>query len=179
MVVESVPGNPRDKGNSAQCPSASRSLKAGHALVIGAGMAGLLTARVLAGHFERITVLERDQLPATSEDRKGVPQGRHVHGLLARGGPLLTPFFPGIVQETLEAGATPFDVTADFLWHHFGGYKVRHQTGMVGLSVSRALLESAVRARVLSLQNLNCLQGVAVQGLIPGPDRCVAGVKLV
>src|SRR5262249_32861861 len=27
--------------------------------------------------------------------------------------------------------------------------------------------------------NINCLQGVAVQGLIPGPDRCVAGVKLV
>src|SRR5262249_12191966 len=179
MVVEGVPGNTRDKGVSTQCPSASRSPKAGHALVIGAGMAGLLTARVLAGHFERITLLDRDQLPAAPEDRKGVPQGRHVHGLLARGGQLLTRFFPGIVQELLDGGATPFDVTADFLWHHFGAYKFRHKTGMVGLSVSRALLESAVRSRVLSLQNINCFQGVAVQGLIPGPDRCVAGVKLV
>ena len=34
-----------------------------HALVIGAGMAGLAAARVLADHFERVLVLERDGLP--------------------------------------------------------------------------------------------------------------------
>ena len=34
-----------------------------HAVVLGAGMAGLLAARVLAGHFGQVTVVDRDRLP--------------------------------------------------------------------------------------------------------------------
>ena len=34
-----------------------------HAVVIGASMAGLATARVLADHFDAVTVLDRDPLP--------------------------------------------------------------------------------------------------------------------
>lgn len=34
-----------------------------HAVVLGAGLAGLLTARVLAERFARVTVLDRDELP--------------------------------------------------------------------------------------------------------------------
>jgi predicted flavoprotein YhiN len=34
-----------------------------HAIVVGASMAGMLAARVLADTFERVTVLERDALP--------------------------------------------------------------------------------------------------------------------
>jgi choline dehydrogenase-like flavoprotein len=52
-----------------------------HAIVIGAGMGGLLFARALSDAFEHVTVLERDSLPDTNEPRKGVPQGRHPHGL--------------------------------------------------------------------------------------------------
>jgi hypothetical protein len=53
-----------------------------HAVVIGASMAGLLAARVLSDHFAQVTIIERDRLTADAEARKGVPQGRHVHGLL-------------------------------------------------------------------------------------------------
>lgn len=56
-----------------------------HAVVLGASMAGLLAARALADFFEKVTVVERDVLPDDSANRRGVPQGRHVHGLLARG----------------------------------------------------------------------------------------------
>ena len=56
-----------------------------HALVVGGGMAGLLAARVLAEHFDRVTIVERDRLPAGPEPRGGVPQARHVHGMLMRG----------------------------------------------------------------------------------------------
>ena len=55
------------------------------ATVIGASMGGLLAARVLADYYDAVTLLERDALPKTYEPRKGVPQGRHAHGLLARG----------------------------------------------------------------------------------------------
>jgi 2-polyprenyl-6-methoxyphenol hydroxylase-like FAD-dependent oxidoreductase len=56
-----------------------------HALVIGASMGGLLAARVLAEHYDRVTIIERDGLPEKPEPRKGVPQGRHTHALHARG----------------------------------------------------------------------------------------------
>ena len=55
-----------------------------HAVVLGGSLAGLLAARVLADHFDRVTLIERDASPETSEVRKGIPQANHVHGLLLR-----------------------------------------------------------------------------------------------
>ena len=55
-----------------------------HAVVLGASMAGLATARALHNHFARVTVIERDVLNST-DARKGVPQGNHAHGLLPSG----------------------------------------------------------------------------------------------
>ena len=52
-------------------------------------MGGLLAARVLADFYETVTVVERDVLPETSANRRGVPQGRHVHLLLGRGSQVL------------------------------------------------------------------------------------------
>ena len=45
-----------------------------HAVVIGGGIAGLLAARVLTDHFERVTLVERDHFPETASPRKGLPQ---------------------------------------------------------------------------------------------------------
>src|SRR5215218_5576430 len=56
-----------------------------HAVVIGGSIAGLLAGRVLADHFADVTIIERDAFAETAEARKGVPQGRHVHGLLNQG----------------------------------------------------------------------------------------------
>ena len=55
-----------------------------HAIVIGASMGGLLAARALSDFYAVVTVLERDTFPQSDIPRKGVPQGRHAHGLLAR-----------------------------------------------------------------------------------------------
>ncbi|MFD6108322.1 NAD(P)-binding protein, partial [Nocardia salmonicida] len=66
-----------------------------HAVVLGAGIGGLLAARVLSEAYSRVTVIERDALLPDSEARKGVPQGRHVHGLLPRGKDILEELFPG------------------------------------------------------------------------------------
>ncbi|HEV8165255.1 MAG TPA: hypothetical protein VGR74_12550, partial [Actinomycetota bacterium] len=54
-----------------------------HAVVLGASMAGLLAARVLADAYAQVTVIDRDQLPQAGSHRRGVPQGRHLHALLA------------------------------------------------------------------------------------------------
>ena len=61
----------------------------GRALVIGGSVAGLSTARVLAQHFEQVTVLERDRLPEEAAFRAGIPQAHHAHTLLPYGQMLL------------------------------------------------------------------------------------------
>src|SRR5947208_160451 len=55
------------------------------AVVVGAGIGGLTAARAVADYFERVVVLERDALPERAVPRAGVPQGKHVHALLAGG----------------------------------------------------------------------------------------------
>jgi 2-polyprenyl-6-methoxyphenol hydroxylase-like FAD-dependent oxidoreductase len=53
-----------------------------YAVVVGASMSGLLSATVLAGYYKNVTAVERDVLPVGSENRRGGPQGTHVHVLM-------------------------------------------------------------------------------------------------
>src|SRR5438309_3565268 len=75
------------------------------AVVLGASMGGLMAARVLSDAYERVTVVERDRLPEFSANRRGVPQGRHAHGLAARGAQILEELFPGLLDELVASGA--------------------------------------------------------------------------
>jgi len=77
------------------------------AVVIGAGMAGLPAAGVLADFFEHVVVVERDILPLDTSQRPGTPQARHTHGLLAGGQRALGELFPGFEQDLAVAGAVP------------------------------------------------------------------------
>src|SRR5688572_17922503 len=56
-----------------------------HAIVVGGSAVGLPTARALSRYFSTVTVVERDVLPDRPEDRRGVPQSAHLHGLLCGG----------------------------------------------------------------------------------------------
>ena len=57
----------------------------GHAIVIGGSIAGLVSARALSDYFERVTILERDDLDDRPVVHKSVPQGNHFHALLNGG----------------------------------------------------------------------------------------------
>jgi hypothetical protein len=78
-------------------------------------MAGLLAARVLASHFERVTLVERDRLPAAMQTRKGIPQGRMQHVMLPRGERIIERLFPGYSRELEAAGAVSLRLPADAL----------------------------------------------------------------
>jgi 2-polyprenyl-6-methoxyphenol hydroxylase-like FAD-dependent oxidoreductase len=93
-----------------------------HAIVIGASMGGLLAARALADYYDKVTILERDALPEADEPRKGVPQGRHTHGLLARGRKVLEQLFPGFTEEMIARGAVSGDIVEGVLWFNHGFY---------------------------------------------------------
>jgi len=92
-----------------------------HALVLGASMAGLLTTRVLSNHFDRVTIVERDPVHDQPESRKGQPQTRHLHGLLANGLATMTRYFPDLPAALVEHGAIVGDMEPDGPSHHVAG----------------------------------------------------------
>lgn len=129
-----------------------------HAIVIGASMGGLLAARALADHYDEVTVLERDTLPQAHEPRKGVPQGRHAHGLLSRGREVLDQLFPGLSEEMVAQGAVYGDLVDKVLWFNHGVYLLNAPSALLGLLISRPMLEDGVRRRLLQLANVRLLQ---------------------
>jgi 2-polyprenyl-6-methoxyphenol hydroxylase-like FAD-dependent oxidoreductase len=147
-----------------------------HAVVVGASMAGLFAARVLADHFTRVTILDRDQLPTTADARKGVPQGRHAHALLAAGQHVIATLFPGIIDELVADGAIPMDFN-DGRWFQAGGYRAPVPLRRAAISSSRPLLEGHLRRRVEALPNVTIMSGVSVDGLLYDGHR-VRGVQV-
>ena len=89
-----------------------------HAAVIGASIAGLCAARVLSDFHDRVTLYERDELPAEPANRAAVPQGRHVHLLMARGAAELEAHFPGLLDDMVAAGVPILVNRPDCI--HFG-----------------------------------------------------------
>ncbi|MER6434096.1 FAD-dependent monooxygenase [Streptomyces sp900105245] len=136
-----------------------------HAIVLGAGMAGLLAARVLTGHFQRVTVVERDHLPSDPVFRAGVPQSRHVHALWSRGIAIVESLFPGIEEQLRAAGAPVLSVPADMLWLTPTGWRRRFPSTRM-LTCSRELLEWSVRDRLARAKGVEVLSGHEGVGLI-------------
>ena len=150
-----------------------------HALVLGASVGGLLAARVLADCYSTVTVVERDRLPAAGQPRKGVPQGRHAHGLHARGSAVIEQLFPGFTQEIVARGGMVLDISRDFRWYANGGFHQPTASGLEGLLVSRPLLEAGLLARVRALPNVQVLEACDVLGLVVSEDRTrVTGARL-
>ena len=148
------------------------------AVVIGGSMAGLSVAAVLASRFDSVVIVERDVVPDHPADRKGVPQGRHAHGLLPPGMIRLEGWFPGLIDELVADGAPLLDIGSDALWFQ-GGYRRRFPTGIRGPLASRALLEFHVRRRTLALPNVTLRAGVGVVGLLTDSEGTqVSGVHL-
>lgn len=149
-----------------------------HAVVLGASMAGLVTGRVLAEYFDRVTVVERDRLPDESGQRRGVPQGRHLHALLAGGSEVLEELFPGLASEMVDAGAHLGDIQADCRWYLGGARYQQAQAELPALAVSRPLLEAHVRRRVRAMPRIGVRDGHEVTGLV-STDGSVTGVRVV
>ncbi len=135
-----------------------------HAVVIGASMAGLLAARALSDHFQRVTIIERDTLPGKGLARKGVPQGCHAHVLLARGYQILSGMFPSFADDLVAHGAFISDIRGRYDFH-FRGYWPSMDTGMVFAGISRPSLEAIVTDHVERLPNVQILFATDSVGL--------------
>lgn len=145
--------------------------------MIGAGVGGLLAARVLAGHFGRVTVLERDALPEGPEFRGGVPQARHLHSLATKGSEVLEEMFPGLDGELADEEAPLLDQTADTVTELPSGRLPRFRSGITMRAVTRSRLEWHLRERVEALSGVRFVSRVEVTGLL-ADGGAVTGVRL-
>ena len=146
------------------------------AIVIGASIAGLLAARVLSDFYKHVTLIERDKLPDLNENRRGVPQGRHAHAILAGGSQALERQFPGITQELMSSGALLGDIANDGRWFFEGAALKRAPSSNRAILASRPLLECTIRKRVRALKGVTIEEGQSVQHLHYSGGR-VKGVR--
>ncbi|MET9432174.1 FAD-dependent oxidoreductase [Streptomyces sp. NPDC003036] len=149
----------------------------GRAIVLGGSMAGLFAARALSDTFAEVLIVDRDELTGPGDLRRGLPQGHHLHGLLARGQQITEEYFPGITEEMRADGAQTGDVAGDVRWIINGKRLVQVESGLVALTSSRPFLERHVRDRVLALDGVGVLENATILRLRTEADgREVTGV---
>ncbi|WP_409370841.1 FAD-dependent oxidoreductase, partial [Mycolicibacter minnesotensis] len=153
-----------------------------HSIVIGGSLAGLCAARVLSDVSERVTVYERDELPDGPANRAAVPQGRHVHMLMARGAQEFERHFPGLLDDMVAAGVPILENRPDCI--HFGaaghvlGTAHRLQDEFTAYVPSRPMLEWQIRRRVLAIENVAIVHATVTEPAYDEMCRRVTGVLL-
>jgi hypothetical protein len=170
-----------DLGSSRDGPvSAVTSARHTHGVVIGGGLTGLLAARVLANHVDRVTLLDRQPLPRLPELVAGAAPAVYPHVHIARGPGSLDTLLPGLTSELVTSGAVLVDPARDVTWLSTGGREA-DMPASVGpvLTCSRELVEWHVRRRVSMLPSVHLLEGVEVFALSANvPRRVVNGVHV-
>ena len=151
-----------------------------HAVVVGGSIGGMLAARALADQFDKVTVIERDQLPeGDSENRPGVPHARHLHFFFKRGLMVVEELFPGVTADLLESGSHLLDQGRDFRILYRSGWSPRAEIGLEICTFTRPLLEATIRRHLMTNAKINLLQGFEVAGFVTSADGSrVEGVSI-
>ncbi|MGI9372890.1 MAG: FAD-dependent oxidoreductase [Hyphomicrobiales bacterium] len=153
--------------------------KKDRAVVIGAGMAGLMAAAVLSEQFAEVVIVEKDVLPSTPKVRKGVPQGAHVHTFLGFAVEAMEDLLPGIMSELYEAGAVQIRRNQDIWFHDASGPTPIRDVGILTPSVTRPLLEHVTRLRIRDMPNVHFKEAARFTGFCSGDNHQVSGVQVL
>src|SRR5690349_15916126 len=151
-----------------------------HAIVLGGSIGGCLAAEVLSSVFDRVTLIEKGDFDDNLNERRGVPQEKHVHLLLLRGKQVMEEIFPGLLSEMERAGAEIADQGYDVKCFHYGQWKNRFYTGVSAHYCSRSLLDNLVRRRIQANPRITVLSKTRVLGLKFHREGapCIQGVLL-
>ena len=142
----------------------------------------MCAARVLSDFYDRVTVYERDELPSGPTNRAAVPQGRHVHLLMARGAAELESHFPGLLDDMVAAGVPILANRPDCI--HFGaaghvlGTTHRLRDEFTAYVPSRPQLEWQIRRRATAIANVDVVRASVAQPSFDAARQRVTGVTL-
>jgi 2-polyprenyl-6-methoxyphenol hydroxylase-like FAD-dependent oxidoreductase len=150
-----------------------------HAVVVGAGMAGLFAARVLADGFERVTLIERDPLPDEPIARRGVPQAHHAHALLEAGRATVEDLFPGYGEDLLSAGGLLIDGARDVKFYDDGGFLAEGPRRIPQYLATRPLFELVARRHLAEFDGVAFRSGCRWLDYLTDDDaRTIEGVVI-
>lgn len=168
MALSTIPAYDSDRVNR----------HGGHAVVVGAGIAGLVAARVVADAYDTVTLIERDALSSVPRHRDGCPQGVPANVLWESCRTVLEAFFPGLEDELVDHGAVRVDLAVDGRFVCRGGDlapgRERHQL----VSVSRPLLEHVLRSRLTERDDVHVRSSCHCVGYLIPDGTSIAGVSL-
>ena len=146
-------------------------------VVIGAGVAGLISALFLARDGHQVVLLERDATPLPEDadaaftwDRRGAAQVRHPHAFLARLRNLLRDELPDVRADLIAAGAS------EVAWQDFAPETLDDRTAQPGdedmalIACRRTTFEWALRRAALRTERVELRDGVKVMGLMTAPS---------
>src|SRR5882724_13578668 len=152
-------------------------------VIIGAGVGGLGTALALSRQGHDVTVLERDRTPLPHDpdeafewDRRGAPQVRHSHAMLARLRNLLRDRYPDVLAALYAAGVTDWPLTDNLPPTIDDPSAQPGDDDLVMLACRRTTFEWVLRRAVLAAPHVRLIDGVAVNGLV-GSEGVVTGVQ--
>ena len=148
------------------------------AVVIGAGMGGLMAASVLSSFFKNVVIVESDELPERPTLRKGVGQGAHVHTFLGYAVQAMNTLLPGLMEQLYAAGAVKIRRNYDIWFHDASGPTPIRDVGLLTPSVTRPLLEHVTRAQVLTKSNVRIEDNTRLMTFEAGSDGRVVGVAV-
>lgn len=157
-------------------------------LIVGGGIAGMASALYLAKAGHQISVYERDsaQPPDSTQnafdwDRRGAPQIRHSHAMLARLRNLLREDHPEVLQGMMSAGASEIKLYESMPTDKEGNSVIEESDKeIVFLACRRATLEWVLRKQLSHHNNVIFEAGASVTGLITRQENIpqVIGIEL-
>ncbi len=141
------------------------------AIIIGGGIAGLLAARTLCGHFKDIIIIEKDKYPSQDGPRNGTPQSNHIHVLLIKGKEILLRLFPDLERNLVAKGAHIVNLTNDVDYYVGTGYSIKFESNLTTIACTRQLLENEIRNEILEFPNVNVRENTRATGLVVAKDE--------
>lgn len=156
-------------------------------VIIGAGVAGLMSSLFLARDGHDVILLERDATPLPEDaeaaftwDRRGAPQVRHPHAFLGLLRNLLRDDLPDVLADLVAAGAS------EVRWADFAPDTLDDRSPQPGdedlalIACRRTTFEWVLRRAALRTDRVQLRDGVKVTGLITEPHLAtprVTGVR--
>lgn len=137
------------------------------AIVIGGSIGGLMAAKVLSKHYDKVYVFEKRKFSQDGiSPEVELPQIKHNHGLLRKGTMNLESIFPGLQKELKDYGAKTIMMGTELPWFHHGYWKKPFKNGIPTVFLTRILLEKTIRKRVLSVSNIEIIYEATVHEFI-------------